>query len=711
MHVLYLTHDLADPTTAKRVRMLVTGGATVHVAGFSRTIPDMEIAGCHVTDLGRTFNGRFVQRVGAVLRTLVTLRTHRGLFTAADVIIARNLETLGLAVRGRAIAGTKAPIAYEVLDIHRLLLRNDPIGSILRKLEHWLASHTALIITSSPAFIREYFQSRNPITIPTLLLENKVFTSDSIHPSPRPAGPPWRISWFGALRCRKSLDILCGVARANPGLVEIIIRGRPAYDQLPNFDEQVRSAHGVKFLGPYRTEELASIYHEVHFSWAIDMFEEDLNSSWLLANRIYEGSLYGAVPLAAENVETSRFLTNLGIGHTLGKPKAETFTQFLKTLTTESYQAMATAVANIPASTWRCNAQDCVSLVTHLAALQAPVSMPAAINLSEPQDETPALTIIPCLNEAPNLEALVKYLLIESSTTPMDIIIADGGSTDGTVEIAQRLTTIHPQVKYLHNPKRIQSAAINLAVATFGEGHRYLIRIDAHAHYPRGFCATLVNEAKLSGADSVVVSMNTIGNPGFQEAVAAAQNSKLGNGGSSHRAGQRKGKWVDHGHHALMRIAAYQAVGGYDETFTHNEDAELDTRLRQAGNRIWLTAATTLDYFPRATPSALFKQYRNYGAGRLRTLLKHREKPKLRQLLPIAVAPAAALALLSPILTIAALPFIAYGGLCIAYGTLIAWRAKRPELIMSGPAAMVMHGGWSLGFWQGVWKHVTKASA
>ena len=40
-----------------------------------------------------------------------------------------------------------------------------------------------------------------------------------------------------------------------------------------------------------------------------------------------------------------------------------------------------------------------------------------------------------------------------------------------------------------------------------------------------------------------------------------------------------EGHWADHGHHALMRISAFRAVGGYDESFSHNEDAELDYRL------------------------------------------------------------------------------------------------------------------------------------
>ena len=48
----------------------------------------------------------------------------------------------------------------------------------------------------------------------------------------------------------------------------------------------------------------------------------------------------------------------------------------------------------------------------------------------------------------------------------------------------------------IHNPKRIQSAAINLAVEQFGDGAEYVIRIDAHGDYPVDYCRVLVAEAE-----------------------------------------------------------------------------------------------------------------------------------------------------------------------------------------------------------------------
>ena len=104
-------------------------------------------------------------------------------------------------------------------------------------------------------------------------------------------------------------------------------------------------------------------------------------------------------------------------------------------------------------------------------------------------------------------------------------------------QIVETFAAANPRVALLANDKRIQSAAINLAIAEFGDDFDCFIRIDAHGDYPDFYCDRLLEEAAATGADSVVVSMDTRGVGIFQKATAAAQNSKLGNGGSPHREG------------------------------------------------------------------------------------------------------------------------------------------------------------------------------
>ena len=311
------------------------------------------------------------------------------------------------------------------------------------------------------------------------------------------------------------------------------------------------------------------------------------------------------------------------------------------------------------------------------------------------------LVIIPCLNEEEHIEKLLLQLISES---PKLIVVADGGSSDKTVEIVNQCIKNYPSIKLINNNKKIQSAAINLVVEEFGAEFKYFIRVDAHGEYPDHFLETLFKEATNLEADSIVISMDTFGKSGFQKAAACAQNSKLGNGGSAHR-NNSDGEWVMHGHHALMSIDAFEKVGGYDESFIANEDAELDYRLTSSGYKIWLTGKTKMKYFPRGSFYSLFVQYYRYGVGRASNALKHKEIPKLRQLLPLSVFPCSLIFFLTHISYLFSVPFIGWLGLCLIYGGLLSLKSRSLTNLLSGPVAAIMHYGWSLGFCNKLIKH------
>lgn len=308
------------------------------------------------------------------------------------------------------------------------------------------------------------------------------------------------------------------------------------------------------------------------------------------------------------------------------------------------------------------------------------------------------LVVIPTLNEAAHIEGLLDGLASFCARRQARVIVADGGSTDGTPAIVARCAARLPCVTAVHNPGRTQAAAVNLAVRDHAGDAEWLIRLDAHAAYPDDYCDTLLAEAARQGADSVVVSMRAVGRGGLHSAIADAQNARAGNGGSAHRQ-KGGGAWVDHGHHALMRIAAFRAVGGYDEAFTHNEDAELDHRLRQAGFRIWLTGETEMIYFPRRTIGALMRQYYRFGRGRAQNLEKHGMRPAPRQLAASTVAPAVALGVLGPLEPALALPAALWLGGCVVGGIGIAVANRSPRGLLSGFVAGSMHLAWSAGFW------------
>ena len=107
----------------------------------------------------------------------------------------------------------------------------------------------------------------------------------------------------------------------------------------------------------------------MHFCWAIDFFEEGLNSSWLLPNRLYEGCRFGAVPIAMKGTETARFLADRHIGLLLDVPSVENLSTLVGDIDTDTYLERRGKITAQDLGTWICVPDDCRSLVTRLARL------------------------------------------------------------------------------------------------------------------------------------------------------------------------------------------------------------------------------------------------------------------------------------------------------------------------------------------------------
>ena len=312
--------------------------------------------------------------------------------------------------------------------------------------------------------------------------------------------------------------------------------------------------------------------------------------------------------------------------------------------------------------------------------------------------DTPFFSVlVPALNEVHHVERCLESLLAQMSPEDGEVLLIDGGSTDGTLAIVERLVGLHPALRLVPNPGRLQSFGCNLGVRLADPRSSVIIRADAHAFYPPDFLALCLAALRANNATSVVVPMRTRGEASAQRGIAAAQNSVLGNGGSRHRRSGASG-YVDHGHHAAFNRHFYEALGGYDATFTHNEDAELDIRATAAGGRIWLCSEAAIEYFPRSSLTGLAKQYFRHGAGRARTILKHRLRPRPRQLLPVAILGSGILAVGGLCQPLLAAPFLTYVGICVAWSGWLAIHRRDGALLAAGPALLVMHLAWGTGF-------------
>ncbi len=376
MQVLYIAHNLDDTAIWRRVEMMRCGGAVVTVIGFRRDdgpLPDAAQV------LGHTRNARMVQRIASVLRARLGRLPDAGRF---DVIMARNLEMLALAAamarRAARGHGRTPRLVYEVLDIHRLMLRDDSVGRALRLVERRLCRAVDLVLVSSPAFVTRYFDRYQQTGAPVLLIENKVLrTENGVRPdAPTKAcddGGPLIIGWFGILRCAFSLACLDAVTRAAPGRYKVILRGRPAHDALPQFDATVAQNPDLLFCGPYDYPgDLARIYGEVDLAWLVDRYDEGANSDWLLPNRLYESGLHRVPPICLAGTEVARKAERLNIGVSIADASVQAATGTLDQIDAARLAGLDKAMAQIEPAVWHADARECRDLVAALGAdLQA----------------------------------------------------------------------------------------------------------------------------------------------------------------------------------------------------------------------------------------------------------------------------------------------------------------------------------------------------
>jgi len=309
-----------------------------------------------------------------------------------------------------------------------------------------------------------------------------------------------------------------------------------------------------------------------------------------------------------------------------------------------------------------------------------------------------ALVVLPTLNEERRIGGLLDQLAQFPATMVPEILVADGRSTDRTRAIVAEHAGRDPRIRLVDNPRRVQAAGINAAVADARSDADTIVRMDAHAAYPDDFVACVLAAFAETGADMVAVRLDTRGETCLQRGIAAAMNSRIGTGGSAHRVGGFSG-FVDHGHHAGMDRALFNRIGGYDPGFVANEDAEFDYRARAAGGRIWLDGTIAVGYFPRRTLGALFHQYRRYGIGRAGNFLKHRERLRLRQMLPPVMASGiTGSILLAPFYPLLLAVPIGYAAMLVVAATGMALGLRDRCALAAGPAMAIMHMAWGLAF-------------
>ena len=314
--------------------------------------------------------------------------------------------------------------------------------------------------------------------------------------------------------------------------------------------------------------------------------------------------------------------------------------------------------------------------------------------------------IVPCYNEQSTIRLLLEALRKQTyPRTEMEVVIADGLSTDGTRDSIAKFQKDFPDlyVRVVENSKRIIPAGANRAIeAAQGE---IIIRLDGHSTpYPDYIEKSVRAHEEGRGANvGGVWEIRPGANTWIAHSIAVAAAHPLGVGDALYRHAKQAAE-VDTVPFGSFRRALIEQVGFFDETLLTNEDYEFNVRVRKWGGKIWLDPSIRSVYFARSTLMELIRQYWRYGFWKWRMLRRYPDTLRWRQALPpLFVLSLIILGVLSLFIPLAGIllagELLLYFSIMILAGMRAAFERKKAFLIAGLPLGIAaMHLSWGSGF-------------
>ncbi len=315
--------------------------------------------------------------------------------------------------------------------------------------------------------------------------------------------------------------------------------------------------------------------------------------------------------------------------------------------------------------------------------------------------------IIPCRNEEKYIgDCLLSLLEQEDLQNKMEILVVDGMSKDNTRMIVEKISRQKPQVRLLDNPNLFTPHALNIGIRN-AKGE-FIAILGAHAEYASNYltaCLEMADQhAEVSCVGGPIISK---GKTPFAKATAIAMSSNIGVGNAKHRFPDYEG-YSEMACFPVFRRDVFDKYGFYDESLIRNQDDEFCFRITKGGGKVYISPKAKSSYFVRESPSALFKQYYNYGFWRVAVLKKHKIPISYRQQIPIlfffTIIMLLILGLVSNNLILGTVLPTIYLILIITFSIPVLIQEKFGTAIRFPIAVMVLHLAYAVGFFAGIIK-------
>ena len=316
--------------------------------------------------------------------------------------------------------------------------------------------------------------------------------------------------------------------------------------------------------------------------------------------------------------------------------------------------------------------------------------------------------VAPMLDEAAHVEGLVADLAAQDFDGDVEVLVADGGSRDGSPELLRRAADqAGLELTVFDNPRRIVATGLNECIRR-SRGD-LIVRVDCHSRYPADYLSRCASAADETGAWNVGGIYEAVGRTPNEAAVACALDSAFGGINWTRDAARGERVEVDTVYLGAFRPIAFERAGMYSEDLVRNQDDELNLRIRRAGGSIVLDPAIRARYTPRGSFRSLARQYFQYGLWKTVVMAEHRQVLSARSLAPPAfVGSLAALTVASPFVP-AARPLLAaetgvYAAAAVGFAVAALRRRREPLARLPRVAAVypTLHLSYGLGMAAGL---------
>jgi len=216
----------------------------------------------------------------------------------------------------------------------------------------------------------------------------------------------------------------------------------------------------------------------------------------------------------------------------------------------------------------------------------------------------PVVLIVTVRNEAATIGPLLDSIL-SGTRIPDEIVVADGGSSDGTLEVLRSRAAAHSRIRAVLAPGN-RSVGRNAAIRA--SSAPVVACTDAGAEVEPAWLERITRPFAEDAATDVVAGFYLpVGRTRFERAAGVISAPRLEDVDPK--------RFLPSTRSVAFRRTAWERVKGFDESLAHNEDTPFAISLKASGARFRFAPDARVRWHPRGDLRSFFRQHRRFGFG------------------------------------------------------------------------------------------------